>query len=215
MPSGPRPRPPTNSIRIALSGDYSGSEFANIFWLDAVISGTPTVGDLETLSTAFAGAWHTNVFTLQSSAAEISGYRSVLLLAGPTELSAAGALALAGTNGTDGEPAQVSAALSWQIAAYYRGGHPKTYMAGMASGHLANVRDLDPTYQAALVSGGAAFIAAVNALTTATITAVTLGTVSFASGNAWRGTPVFRAYGSTPQVHPRIDTQRRRLGKEI
>jgi len=214
MPSGPRPRPPTNTIRLALTGNYSGSEFANIFWLDATLTGTPTLGDLETLSAAVGGAYASNLLNHQSTAAELTGYRSVLLLAGPTELSAEGALSEFGTDATDGEPAQVSAAVSWGISAYYRGGHPKTYMPGMCTDMLANVTTLDPTYVSALQAGGADFITAVNAETTTTISAVTLGTVSFASGNAWRATPVFRPFISA-HVHPRIDTQRRRLGKEL
>lgn len=214
MPTGPRPRPPDDTIRIALSGSYNGAEFANIFWLLATISGTPTVGDLETLSSAFADAWEDNCFNLQDNGATINEYRSVLLLPGPTELSATGSLDLSGTVSGATLPAQVSAAISWPISAYYRGGHPKTYMAGMPASAVSGVKDLDSTYQSDLASGAAAFVTAANALTTTTIPSVTLGTVSFATGNAWRATPIFRPYGSTPVVHPRIDTQRRRLGKE-
>ncbi len=42
----------------------------------------------------------------------------------------------------------------------------------------------------------------------------TFGFVSFNSGNAPRGTPLFFAYTGA-KVHPRPGTQRRRLGKWV
>jgi hypothetical protein len=51
----------------------------------------------------------------------------------------------------------------------------------------------------------------VNALTATHVSAVALGTVSFARHNAWRVPPVFYAYKSAG-VRNFIGTQRRRVG---
>jgi hypothetical protein len=40
-----------------------------------------------------------------------------------------------------------------------------------------------------------------------------LGTISYQTAHAPRPTPVFRAFG-VPHVHERLDSQRRRSGKE-
>jgi hypothetical protein len=64
----------------------------------------------------------------------------------------------------------------------------------------------------AWATAGTNFKSDANALTTGTITGTTFGFVSFQSGNAERGTPLFFAITGCI-VHPRIGSQRRRNGK--
>jgi hypothetical protein len=73
-----------------------------------------------------------------------------------------------------------------------------------------NGRLLNGSYQGNLATDAQGFISDVNALTHGTISAVELGTVRFASANAWLSPPVFKPY-STATVRGIVGTQRRRL----
>jgi len=213
MPSGPRPRLPADAMRISLEGTYGDATWANILHLQTINNGAPTVADMQTVLTDVADAFHGNVMPFFSSALELTQAKGVLILSGSTEQVGVVSTTLAGSETGVGMPASTAVALSWSISAYYRGGKPRTYVCGVTEDIVQTVRTIKAASGASIAAGAATFIDDVNAITTTSITAVELGTYSFASGNAWRGTPLFRAYTGVI-VHDRLDSQRRRLGKE-
>lgn len=123
--------------------------------------------------------------------------------------------------GTDGGPAltgQVALVLSWRIARSYRGGHPRSYLAGWSQTSLdTSVKwsdDLIGDMQAAAES----FLGDVNGTELGVSGHVTLGTLSwFVAGGSelvpreYRDTPTFFPIGSVV-AKPGVATQRRRLG---
>lgn len=213
MPSGTRPRPLTNSVRMALSGAYAGSRWAHIFWLNTTVSATPTPTELADLMTAVEESYVTRILPLLSTAVEVQDGKAVFFESSSTEVAAEVGYTDTGGVSTAGLTAQAAVCLSWSISAYYRGGHPRTYLPGIPAAAMGTVTFLEATHQAAFQNAGAEFLSDVNALSPTPFTNVTLGTESFQTGNAFRVTPVFRDY-LTCTVHPRLDTQRRRLGKE-
>jgi hypothetical protein len=104
--------------------------------------------------------------------------------------------------------------VSWYGAWHYRGGKPRTYIGGLPASATSDMKTIDPTVASTQVTRANSFISFVAAQIDAPSPAAALGTVSFQSGDVWRDTPVFRQYLSA-QVHPRLATQRRRLGKWI
>lgn len=123
--------------------------------------------------------------------------------------AADGGLATGGTL-----PPQSAVVLSWQIVASYRGGKPRTYLPGIPTTAQFNPgsSQLSPTYASALQGEATAFLNAVNAVSL-TGGNLTLGTISYHSGHAVRPSPVWRPFVSA-RVHERLDSQRRRSGKE-
>jgi hypothetical protein len=103
---------------------------------------------------------------------------------------------------------------SWSIAASYRGGKPRTYLPGIPQSALSdpNGAAITPTYATALEGYGVAFKSAVNSITVSP-SGIELGSPSYFLHNAVRPTPIFFPFLACT-VHERVDSQRRRSGKE-
>jgi hypothetical protein len=108
----------------------------------------------------------------------------------------------------------LAAVISWTIFSTWRGGKPRTYIPALPSEAFTSPNRLHPTFIAALLSAAASFITAVNGISVTPFGAVTLCTQSFFSHNAARTPPVMFSYQGA-KVHPRISSQRRRLGREV
>ena len=122
--------------------------------------------------------------------------------------------AVVGTNGSVNMSPQVAICWSWSIAASYRGGKPRWYIPGIPNNALIAPGDsqIGGTYATAFKNAGNAFAAALNAASPGGHDVV-LGTISYQTAHAPRPTPLFRPFG-TCHVHERVDSQRRRNGKE-
>lgn len=209
MPSGHRPAPPVGTARVAIQGlGASGNEWVNVFWLNLTAT-THVTADLVNVVDTMVGAYHTNLMPQMSSAYQVVSAKASWLYAGGNSLEYLGSYSYVGSGGASYLTDAACAVIDWSITDYYRGGHPRTYMPGVPSGSVNTGRTLGGTYRTNLTSGANAYIAAVNAITHGGISAVALGTVRFASGNAWLSPPVFRAYQSS-SVRSVLGNQRRR-----
>jgi len=126
-----------------------------------------------------------------------------------------------GTSGTALLPANTAFVLSWRLAQRYRGGHPRTYIAGCSQGMQNDAATWKSTVVADIQTKANTFLAAVNALTPSGFTSVTLGVLrQFANGGSethpptFLTPPVFHAFTSVI-AKPGIATQRRRLGNNL
>jgi hypothetical protein len=176
--------------------------------------GAPTSADLVTLSaqllTEYVAAFNpflNSAFLLQGCALED--------LTGPTGARGSNSTSSGGTSGIgQGLPANIAMAVSWQINRRYRGGHPRTYLVGFSDPQTTGTTSWDPTVAGAVRTAAAEFIDDVNALTIAsTGGTITLGVVHYKANKVVLTPPTFDPFQGA-QVHPRIDSQRRRLGKE-
>jgi hypothetical protein len=207
-------RGPDESVRAAISGDYAGTKWTNVFWFHTTHT---TAVDAATMNT-FCGNLYdiykvgflplmSEDSTLQECSATYFPTGSPLVVVGDHTGSDAG-----GDTGGDNLPASVAAVVSWQAGVYWRGGKPRTYIGGLKADTLNDVKTLDPTFVTNLVSDGVNWISACNALASGNFDSVQFGLVSFVSGGVDRSPPLFfPIVGAT--VHSRIDSQRRRLGK--
>jgi hypothetical protein len=212
-PSGPHPPLPQLTGRIAISGTFSGSEWANIFHVECTEVGTPTSADWATVVQDVLNAYQSHIMPLHSSASECLLARGVFVPVTGTELLAEKTSSTTGSESGTALPASCAAVLSWQIGAYYRGGKPRTYVPALSNNATASVTQLTSAWVTTMETAGAAFLTAVNAITTTTLTPVVLSTIAFARHNAWLETPLIFPIQSV-LVRTRIDSQRRRLGKE-
>lgn len=208
-PSGRRPQPPVGTARVAISGHgAAGNPWVNVFWLN-LTSTTHVAADLKSVIDSMVASYATNLLSQVSSPYVQTGAKASWLYASNQVLEYTGSYNNAGTGTGTYATDSTCTVIDWSIADYYRGGHPRTYLPGTLDAQLLLGRNLTSTYSTNVAAGANAFLTAVNALTHGGISAVALGTVRFASGNAWLSPPVFRAYQSA-SCRPVVGSQRRR-----
>jgi len=206
-------RGPDGTVRVAIQGTRGNVNWANVFWANLAGGAAAPQANLDTWLTSFANAYKTNLGALQTTDVAYVQAKATLFQTGGTVLQSVSAMTGAGTNGTPGV-ADNSAALviSWVTSVYWRGGKPRTYLAGPLNTIVLNNHSISSATAASIVTAGNAFRTAVNALSAGAITSTTLGFVSFRSGNVDRVPPLFFSFNGA-NAHTRIGTQRRRNGK--
>lgn len=216
MPSGPRPTPPNRCIRAAFEGTYGGTHWTNVMWFYATGAGLISHANLVTFADAVFGAYVDNILKSFSTASALNLVQVVLYENDePLEANSLHAVA-SGTVGGAAAPANVAACISWPISAHYRGGHPRTYMGGVPDSACANGSQFDGTWRTGLIARANAFHTACEGLPAmGGIATVEHGIVSFVKNKVWRDPPVFRRITTGAYVDTRIDTMRRRLGRDV
>lgn len=206
-------RGPDNSVRIAIAGTYGAQNWANIFHAQLATSSAITQADLDTWTTAFQAAYKTRIGALLSTGVAYSTAKAICYTPGNTELISS--IVMTGTGAAAGAVVQdnsVSVVLSWNSSVYWRGGKPRTYVNGVLAGSLASNTAITGGAQTTYQTAGTNLRNDINALTAGTITGTQFGFLSFSSGNVARSPALFFAITGC-RVHPRLGTQRRRMGK--
>jgi len=206
-------RGPDNTVRFSIAGTNDTIAWANVFWASLTVSGTPTQTDLDTWLTAAQAAYKTRFASRQQTSTLYAQAQALLFLPGNLALPSIVAMTGAGTaTNTGTDPADLCSVLSWQTGVYWRGGKPRTYLPAGPTTDRSTKHTLNAGAITALLTAGGGYRTDVNALTAGAITGTQLGFVSFRSANADRVPPVFFTYTGI-KVHPRLGSQRRRLGK--
>jgi hypothetical protein len=185
-------------------------------WGFATGSGEITLGVLHSLANALFGAYSSAFEPLLSIDWTLNQVQ-VVLWNSPDEL-----IAFSDTVFAQGDvsganlPANVAACITWPIPQHYKGGHPRSYICGLPVSALGTVTQFDGDFQSALANAAQDFHTAFEAAGPFSgIASVEHGVVSFVAGGAWRAPPVFRRILSGASVDARIDSQRRRLGRDV
>jgi hypothetical protein len=206
-------RGPDNTVRFSIQGTLNAVNWANVFWANLTLSGTPSQADLDTWLTAAAAAYKTRWAPNMGSTALYTQAQASLFLPANGLLPSIVAMTGGGTGtpGT-GQPQSAAMVISWQTGVYWRGGKPRSYIPCPPEAAISNNKNIQTASLATLATVGNNFRTDINALTSGAITGTQLGFVSFRHGNADRVPPLFFAFTGV-KVHPRLGTQRRRLGK--
>jgi len=214
--TGPRPDPPSRSCKVVVTGLAGTAQWTNVLWLYLTGSGEITHTTLIALANGIYGQWGGTILDAMSTSATISRVQVVLWDGGEEFSAYSTSASAAGNVGGTMAPANVAACISWPISFHYRGGHPRTYIAGVPNSAIATSQRFDATWRASLETKARAFHTAVEALTPGGgIATVEHGIMSFVTDKEWRTPPVFRRITGDAQVDSRIDTQRRRLGPDL
>lgn len=212
MPSGHRPQPPVGTARVAISGTGdAGNPWVNVFWLNLTAT-SPTAANFTSVLSDVIGAYTAHLLPSVANEWFATQIKGSYLHAAGSAFESVLSVSDEGSAGASPSTDATCSLINWAIPDYYRGGHPRTYLPGTPENQITNGRNLNGTFRSTLATGANAFITAVNAITEGGITAAALGTVRFASGNAWLTPPVFRAFTGA-SVNPIISTQRRRLAR--
>lgn len=196
---GPVTRTAKNILHVLTSGG-TGSTSDPIFLngvANQIMSSWATSGQMSNIGTSWS---------LQSVTAKDGGGTT----AQSTSTSASQPGAATGTVLTPG----VSVVISWQIAEVYRGGKPRTYLPGIPISATTGTGDstISSSYATGVDTAATNFLNDIAAHPVSG-TSLKLGTVSYYTSHSVRPTPVFRQYFGV-KVHERMDSQRRRNGRE-
>lgn len=209
------PLPPVpNVLQVRFTGIAGQTSFAHI--LHIRFAGTsPTAADLDSLAASAGQAWM--VGGPGSVMSTAMGVKQCTVTDLTTPSSARGVANITGGGSNSGalQPGQVAIVVSWSISRRYRGGHPRTYMPGVTATMLQDNRTVLPAFEPTLQTAATSFINAVLAATWGGFASGSLDlvNVSYHSGHALRPTPVVDHINAAV-IHSRIDSMRRRLGKE-
>lgn len=202
------------ALQTATSTESPIRTALNIWYAQFVPADTPSATDLVTLANAVQSHWGTGFKGFLNTTSSFVECTATLIDGSETQGVSTNANVVGTASGGD-LPESIAAVVSWKIAAAYRGGHPRTYIAGLDRGNLASgpsTNQLSSTAAAAIAAAGDAFLIAMNGVTIGT-SIVTIGTVSYFRAKALRAVPVFYPYLGGSRVNTRLGTQRRRLGK--
>lgn len=183
-------------------------------WVYLTGSGEITHDDLTTLCQQITQQWGTKMIPPLSSAVFLTSAQIVLYFDGE-EFDAIVPANYGGTDDGDQLPANIAACVSWHLGVHYRGGHARTYLPGIVGGMLQDVTTFTPDAIAAFATAAVQChdnIEAIGGIGDG-IETVEHGIVSFVHNKEWRVPPVFRRI-NTAAVDSRVDTQRRRLGRD-
>lgn len=216
MPPPPRPHPPAHVGRFSVHGLQSGVPWANTFWLRNGAFAQVSAADFFTVTDDVRQLWVTFFIEHVGTGATVEGCNG--LYYGATGLDLGADVPHVDTGSQSGSvlPSQVSTGISWTVQQAYKGGHPRTYLPPPSQSALLSTRLFNPSHASAVTNAANNFHNAMNQIHHGDFSDSHLGTVSFVHEKAWRTPPVFRDYvPGKAGVDQRIDTQRRRLGRDI
>lgn len=207
------PLPPAPGIaKIIIAQTYATVNVFNILHAksDGATPWTPT--ECSNMASAVRAAWVTNFLPLQVSNLSL-GDVTVIDLSSPSANSGVASGTNAGAlSSASALPANVAACISWKIQNRYRGGHPRTYVGGMATTQTANPNTWASTHLTALTNAANAMR---NAIQTVSVSGspAEFVVVHYVKNKVKLNPPDYD-YITAAAVDSRIDTQRRRLGKD-
>ena len=209
-------------VLAVMKGTHNGIGWANKLHLQ--YSGTaPSVANLTSIGTSIGSAWNTNFAPMCHANVTMDEVDLQDLTSRLAAASTVTGLGHVGSRAGTDLPNSVACVVSWKINKRFRGGHPRSYIpagvtADITSGHLWTTGP--GSFVSDMTSAAAAFLTALNAIAvggaTYKMAAVNMYTHDPATGAPMYVLPIPNVYTiQSAAVHDRIDTQRRRLGKEV
>jgi hypothetical protein len=203
-------------MHFSVHGLMGGTPWANTFWVRNGNAQSPQTADFDFVTQAIRSLWVSAFIEHIATAVTVQGCEG--LYYGAQGLETGSGVQHVDTGSMSGSvlPAQVATGISWQVQAAYKGGHPRTYLPPPAQTALLDPRLFNSSFCNSVASAANAFHGNVNAMSHGELDQLHLGTVSFVHQKAWRTPPVFRDFvPGNAAVDQRVDTQRRRLGRDI
>jgi len=204
--------PPALGIaKITVKQTLAGVNVYNV--LHAYMNNNAAVpqSELDSLASTVRAAWVTNVLPLQGGAVTLSDVQ-VVDLTNEFGLGSVASGSNVGTATGTNLPANACTCWSWKILNRYRGGHPRTYIAGLTSSNILNANTIAATHRTAHATAAAAVRTAINGVSANGGTAL-MCAVSYYKDKVLRPAGIALVFTGV-SVDDRIDSQRRRLGRD-
>jgi hypothetical protein len=205
-------KPAPKTVKIRYAGVNGATPWVSLDYVE-YSGGPPTGADLNTLAQSLGAGWGTTLAPLFGSQVKLN---SVILTDIDSNTGNAGAdgSVHSGTRaGTAPVPVSISLVFSYSIPLRFRGGHVRKYWPGPMQPDITGGNLWEATFLALARSAAANWHALYANGRLNNVPVVHVG-VSYFSGHVARPVPLVLPI-SGAQVHPRVDSQRRRLGKEL
>jgi hypothetical protein len=195
---------------VSVRGTSLGQAIVNVFHVKWT-GGNFNLPDITYVANLVKGVYETNIIPRLNGNYSGDNVRAVDL---GVVTGQEATVALAGTPGATSTamPQSAAACITWRIVRHYRGGHPRTYVGPLHPSHIESPTSLAATYITSLATSATAFLNGVNAGTTGGFT------MKLVAVHRWQGkTELLVPLTSDivgASVDSRIDTMRRRLGKD-
>jgi hypothetical protein len=200
-----------NVVRLIHKGQNQGTPWVNTMHLQGT-AGPFSEATLQAVATAAHQAYF-NAFIPQLNVQTSLLSTTAVDLTSRTSGFAVDDTVHAGTvSAPVNPPLSVAYCISWTIADRYRGGHPRMYLCAASTSDYTGGRLLTTTKQTALSAAASGYLTSLGAIVAGSTTWYPVA-VRYWSQHALLPTPLQR-YIVDAAVHQRIDSQRRRLGKE-
>jgi len=210
------PRPPLiNTCRIVVPWTGpNGTKAANIMHCLMGPGWTPSPSNLQLLAQNVHNSFNSSLLTAQVGGSWTQGVIACYDNGGTTENQGSFAATLGGAAAGNTLPPNCCTVVSWTIPAHYRGGHPRTYLPGTPESGLTSVgsNQLASSLRTSLATAWGSFLTAFNAALIGTVTEQLISLAYTRGGVALSSPSWYPITGGT--IHGRLDSQRRRLGKE-
>jgi hypothetical protein len=211
--------PVPNVIRFRYAGTTQTGVWVNGL-AASYLPPPPSAADLATLAVALRTLWTTHLAPLVTTDVRLTTTQvwDISSDMGNQGTDAVGSVGTA--TSVQPLPVQAAVAISWPVNVRFRGGHFRTYFPARNFADITGGRTLSTAYRTALANGFAAYRTALNATLMGSSSLILCGVRYFPTGFDANGHPIVKTSGiqypfGPPVVHSRLDTQRRRLGKEI
>jgi hypothetical protein len=217
----------SGSIRLQLIGVNQGSLWMNNihFQTDSGGSVPQDTSQIATFCAAVATAWGAQIAALCNTAVELQTLVFTDLTdTDRVQFTHTVPTPIAGTRGAPDLPTSAAMCLSWRASLRYRGGHGRIYVPAGLHADIDNGRTWDSGFLGAANTAAGNFRTTLDGLSVGS-QQVNLIVLSYYSGShktesqphpppVLRPTPLPLRVTSA-RVRSRVDTQRRRLGKEV
>jgi hypothetical protein len=198
------------TVKVRLAGVNQGTTW-NVGYHLQYTGVPPTVADLEIVANAAGAAWGTNIGPLSVIGCDLS---TVVVVDLNSRTGNSTEVVYSNIGLRSGTPLPTSSACvaSWHQSLRYRGGHPRTYFPVGTTTDTLNSHLWTPTFQTEAEDAFNAWRAQIVSIV-GTAQTWSYVFVSYVSDGVLRPVPLILPITGV-LVHGRMDTQRRRLGKE-
>lgn len=212
---GPLPDAP-RTVKIRLIGQNQTFPWVNVFHIQWNTGGVrPDAGGLATMATSIRTLW-TSAFASQFITNSSLTTVECTDISGRDGAQGVDNTNVPGTNATAGASLSTAACISWTINRRYRGGHPRTYLSGVDASAFTSGKLWTGPKITSYTTAANAWRTGLEALTSLSNT---WQMVNVSYYHRVGGVPAYKIPPDIDHIvgakfHTRIDTQRRRLGKE-
>lgn len=209
--------PVPSTLRVKFSGIYGSVPWACLFhWQYA--GGTPGSSTITQLCAGFRSAWVAQIVPASNVIVRLT-HTEAWDLNAPDGAYGSDTTQAAGTRTGQALPANVAVCGTWRVVYRWRGGHPRTYFPIANAPDVTSAHLWDPTALATFSNAMGAFLTAMNGVSSGAISGSLICVRR--QHTPVRGQPPVN-YDPPLRlpiigylVDSRVDSQRRRLGKDL
>jgi hypothetical protein len=208
-------KPVPGVVRVVQRGLCDGQNIVNVFHCSQIGNLSAfSASDVAAIALGFRNAYKAQFLIQQSNMFTLTNTDAIDLVNNTGQMASATGADL-GSVVAGALPNNVAACVTWKAPRHYRGGHGRTYLPAIPTSQMATPTSWTASFQSTMGTKIAAFLTAIAAITTSYSSLGPLGLVVL---HRRRDKNVLNVpdwdFVTGGTMDSRIDSQRRRLGKD-